>query len=192
MAFRRGFQLEAHCFASQTKPCSSKMEQTAGPFCGSTTIARPGRTSLVVFVVIGEFVWLPVVMGDARARRGRLLTGRAMGLGSVFEPAPGPHELGRCAGAGPAPLSSSAASAQGGRRARDLLEAGRLGDGRLRAAGALAARLASPQCTGRSAPRSLRCRAGPGLGRGLSPPAARGAAGCGLAAGCVHSSGCGI
>ena len=83
MAFRRGFQLEAHCFASHAKPCNSKMEQTAGPFWGSTTIARPSRTSLVVFVVIGEFVVaLRVVMGDARgAGAGASLTGRAMGLG---------------------------------------------------------------------------------------------------------------
>jgi len=60
------------------------MEQTAGPFCGSTTIARPSLTSLVVFVVvIGEFVVaLRVVMGDARgAGAGASLTGRAMGLG---------------------------------------------------------------------------------------------------------------
>jgi hypothetical protein len=83
MARKRGFQLEAHCFASHAKPCSSKMEQTAGPFCGSTTIARPSRTSLVVFVVIGEFVVADrVVMGDARgAGAGASLTGRAMGLG---------------------------------------------------------------------------------------------------------------
>ena len=81
---RRGFQLEAHCFASHAKPCNSKMEQTAGPFCGSTTIDRPSRTSLVVFVVvIGEFVVADrVVMGDARgAGAGASLTGRAMGLG---------------------------------------------------------------------------------------------------------------
>jgi len=83
MARKRGFQLDAHCFASHAKPCNSRMEQTAGPFCGSTTMARPSRTSLVVFVVIGEFVVaLRVVMGDARgAGAGASLTGRAMGLG---------------------------------------------------------------------------------------------------------------
>jgi len=59
------------------------MEQTAGPWTGSTTIERPNRTSRVVFVVIGEFVVADrVVMGDARgAGAGASLTGRAMGLG---------------------------------------------------------------------------------------------------------------
>ena len=84
MLFKRGFQLDAHCFASQAKPCNSRMEQTAGPWTGSTTIERPNRTSFVVrVVVIGEFVVvLRVVMGDARgAGAGASLTGRAMGLG---------------------------------------------------------------------------------------------------------------
>ena len=83
MARKRGFQLDAHCFASQAKPCKSRMEQTAGPWTGSTTIERPSRTSRVVFVVIGEFVVADrVVMGDARgAGAGASLTGRAMGLG---------------------------------------------------------------------------------------------------------------
>ena len=59
------------------------MEQTAGPWTGSTTMDRPSRTSRVVFVVIGELVVaLRVVMGDARgAGAGASLTGRAMGLG---------------------------------------------------------------------------------------------------------------
>jgi len=58
---------------------------------------RPNRTSLVAFVVIGEFVVaLRVVMGDARgcAGAGASLTGRAMGLGF------GRAGAGACAGFG--------------------------------------------------------------------------------------------
>ena len=59
------------------------MEQTAGPWTGSTTIERPSRTSRVGFVVMGLLVVADrVVMGDARgAGAGASLTGRAMGLG---------------------------------------------------------------------------------------------------------------
>ena len=72
------------------------MEQTAGPWTGSTTMDRPNRTSRVVFVVIGEFVVADrVVMGDARgAGAGASLTGRAMGLGF------GRAGAGACAGFG--------------------------------------------------------------------------------------------
>ena len=133
MALRRGFQLEAHCFASQAKPCNSKMEQTAGPFCGSTTMARPSRTSLVVFVVMGLFVVADrVVMGDARgAGAGASLTGRAMGLGFGLDGA------GACA-----TLFFGLVGAGAGAGLAIFLKPGGFATGAFRAAGALAARLA--------------------------------------------------
>ena len=120
------------------------MEQTAGPFCGSTTIERPSRTSLVVFVVIGEFVVaLLVVMGDARgAGAGASLTGRAMGLGF------GRAGAGACTGFGLdgagacATLFFGLVGAGAGAGLAIFLKPGGFATGAFRAAGAFAARLA--------------------------------------------------
>ena len=120
------------------------MEQTAGPWTGSTTIERPSRTSRVVFVVIGEFVVaLRVVMGDARgAGAGASLTGRAMGLGF------GRAGAGACAGFGLDGAGACATrffgrvGAGAGAGLAIFLKPGGLATGTFRAAGALAARLA--------------------------------------------------
>ena len=121
------------------------MEQTAGPWTGSTTMGRPNRTSRVAFVVIGEFVVaLRVVMGDARgAGAGASLTGRAMGLGFGRAGAGACAGFGRCAGAGAwATRFFGRVGAGAGAGLAIFLKPGGLATGTFRAAGAFAARLA--------------------------------------------------
>ena len=120
------------------------MEQTAGPWTGSTTIERPSRTSLVAFVVMGLLVVADrVVMGDARgAGAGASLTGRAMGLGF------GRAGAGACTGFG---LDGAGAwatrffgrvGAGAGAGLAIFLKPGGFATGAFRATGAFAARLA--------------------------------------------------